>query len=224
MEIKRLYETLGGSGKFILYGPSGSGKTRSLGTLPNDETLIISAEKGLRSLKKVSPDMAVAEVKTMDDVTQVYMEILKGDYPYIAIDSLTKIADFCLAEEMAKTKHGMQAYGAMNERMTGMIDSFIDLPYTVIMIAQEDRVHQELVGTLDYVIGPAIPGKKYQTKLAYFFDFVFCMRTKKEEDGSIMRAFQCGLHGDYLAKSRDPDLDTFEDADWQVIFDKLEDV
>jgi hypothetical protein len=222
MEIKRLSDTLGGAGKFILYGPSGSGKTYSLRTLPEDETVIISTERGLRSLRKAVPDMAVLEVSSMDEMREAF--VLALDFQYIVLDSLSKLAAICLNEEKQKTAHGQKAYGAMEEQITKVIDAFILTDKTCIIIAQEERVNQEMAGVLDYTYGPSVPGKKYQSKIAYFFDFVFCMRAgQKGEEGNIEFRFQTGPNGDYLAKTRDPGLDTFELPDWNLIIQKLED-
>lgn len=223
MEIKRLSDTLGGAGKFILWGPSGSGKTYSLRTLPEDETVIISVERGLRSLRKAVPDMAVLEVSTMDEMRDAFTTAMEHDFPYIALDSLSKLAEICLAEEMLKTSHGQKAYGKMGEILTKVIDSFILTDRTCILLAQEERVNPEMAGFLDYVYAPSVPGKKYQTKIAYFFDFVFCMRSQLNDKGELEHRFQTGPNGDYLAKSRDPNLETFELPDWNAIIQKLED-
>ena len=104
MEIKRLSDTLGGAGKFILYGPSGSGKTYSLRTLPEDETVIISTERGLRSLRKAVPDMAVLEVSSMEEMREAFILAVSNDFQYIVLDSLSKLAGICLNEEKQNRK------------------------------------------------------------------------------------------------------------------------
>jgi hypothetical protein len=90
------------------------------------------------------------------------------------------------------------------------------------LTAQEERVNQEEAGEkLDYVYSVQFPGKKFMNKVPYFFDFVFALRTRVNDEGEIERRLQTGLHGDYLAKSRSQRLDLFEEVDWQNIFIKL---
>jgi len=221
MEIKKLSETIKGNGTAILYGPSGSGKTMSLATLPQDETLIISTERGLLTLMDIAPNLGVLEVSTMNEMREAFGIAAKSNYKYIAIDSLTKLADICLVEEMEKTKDGRRAYVELSNMMTKIIDSCLALDKTIILTAQEERVHQEDAGLLDYVFAPSVPGRKYANKLAYFFDFVFALRSRVDEDGKTERRFQTGLHGDYLAKSRTQKLELFEDANWTHIFAKI---
>ena len=81
MEIQKLGDTVQGSGNFILYGPSGNGKTFSLQTLPENETLIVNLDNGLRTLRKSFADCDVANIESMDDMAQVY-GILAGSKKY----------------------------------------------------------------------------------------------------------------------------------------------
>lgn len=222
MEIKKLKQTVTGHGNFILYGPSGSGKTFSATTIPGS-TLIVSAEKGLRTLVELMPDNDVAEISSLQDLRDVYAHI-NGDNPYdvILIDSLSEIGEIALREAKASTKDGRQAYMIMADTVAGVIQSFNELPITTIMIAQEERVAAEMIGQVDYLYAPSIPGKAFMAKVPYKLDFVFCLRTRiNAADGTIERAFQTGPNGDYLAKSRSQRLETFEDANWESIFNKL---
>jgi hypothetical protein len=219
MEIKRLVETVKGDGNFMLYGPSGSGKTYSLSTLPG-KSLILAAEKGLRTLVDICPDTDVAEINKMEDMREVFKIAQSHEYDTIAVDSLSELAELALDEAKKESKDGRQHYMLMADKIDGMIRAFNTLPTTIIWICQEDRVNQEDAGVLDYCIAPALPGRKYGMKLPYKLDFIFCMRNRVEE-GEVKRAFQTGMHGDYLAKARSTKLKTFEPANWEVIFNKL---
>lgn len=226
MEIQKLSQTTRGSGKYLIYGNSGSGKTFSLSTLPLEKTLIINAEQGLRTLDEICPDISVANVESMDDIREAEEHF--SDYDFIAIDSLSKIGEICLAEEMKKVSHGMKAYGNMGDIMDKMITTFLKLPQTVIFIAREERVNQENAGDgqIDHVLAPSLPGKKFAAKVVYYFDFVWAVRTKstETENGSIIeRKFQTTTIGDggYLAKSRSQRFDDFETPDWSSLFNKL---
>lgn len=221
MEIQKLSEIHRGAGKFLLYGPSGSGKTYSLATLPVEETIIINTERGLRTLIDIAPDVSVLMVDTQEQMREAYELANSDQFKYIAIDSLTKYADIILAEEMAKTRDARRAYMKMGDAMTKFIDALLVLDQTVIMIGQEQRVNPEQAGLFDYCYAPSVPGQKYAAKMPYTMDFIVAMRSKVQENGETIRKFQFGLHGDYLAKARSTRLDTFEDADWQQVFNKL---
>ena len=222
MEIRKVKDTVTGHGNFILYGPSGSGKTYSAVTLPG-KTLIASAEKGLRTLLELAPDMDVAEINSMADMRELhtFLKNNKDAYDTVFVDSLSEVGEMALSEGKAATKDGRQAYMMMADTVAGMIKAYNELPCTVVFVAQEERVASELVGQVDYLYAPAIPGKAFATKMPYKLDFVFCLRTRMNDEGKMERAFQTGPNGDYLSKSRSQRLDTFEAADWSHIFKKL---
>jgi len=221
MEIKKVSQTITGKGNFILYGPSGSGKTYSASTIPG-ETLILSAENGLRTLVELAPDMDVADINSLADLREAYAFLKESQkYQTVLIDSLSEIGEMSLSEAKMKTKDGRQSYMMMADDIAGMIKAFNELPMTVIMIAQEERIASEQIGQVDYLYAPSIPGKAFMAKVPYKLDFVFALRTRMNAEGKIERAFQTGPNGDYLAKARSQRLETFEPADWSQIFAKL---
>lgn len=222
MDIKKLAQTVTGHGNFILYGPSGVGKTFSASTIP-EKTLILSAEKGLRTLVEIAPDLDVADINKMDDMRDaaLFLANEKHGYNTVFIDSLSELGEMSLEEAKAKTRDGRMAYMMMADSIAGMINTFNNLPVTVIFTAQEQRVAEELLGQVDYLYAPAIPGKAFMAKVPYKLDFVFCLRARVQKESEIERAFQCGPNGDYLAKARSQRLDTFELPNWAGIFNKL---
>jgi hypothetical protein len=225
MEIKPLQETLTGYGNFLLYGASGAGKTRSIATMPKG-TVLLSADSGRRTLKDIAPQLQVGVIETLDDLRDS-LKLIK-DFKYVVIDDLTVISKVVLNDEKSKTKDGRQAYMKMQEVVDKIIQSFFDLPQTVIFVAQEERVNQEDAGLFDYVYCPSVPGKKFSASIPYLFDYVFAMRTKNEEVDTkqvTKRRFQTALNGlgDYLAKSRTERLSLYEEANWVSIFNKLND-
>jgi len=221
MEIKKLIDTVTGHGNFILYGPSGSGKTFSISTIPG-KVLILSAEKGLRTLVELMPNVDVGDINTIADMREAYEFLLKDSlYTTVVIDSLSELGEMALQEAMETTRDGRMAYGSMAEKIAGIIKSFNSLPMTVIFIAQEERVAQELISQVDYVFAPSIPGKSFCAKVPYKLDYVFCLRTKVDDEGTMKRAFQTGPNGDYLAKSRSQRLELMEAPNWEHIFNKL---
>jgi phage nucleotide-binding protein len=221
MEIKKLIDTVTGHGNFILYGPSGSGKTFSISTIPG-KVLILSAEKGLRTLAEIMPNADVVEVNTIEDMREAHGVLSKGgEYDVVVIDSLSEIGEMALAEAKAATKDGRQAYMGMADTIGGLIKAYNELPCTVIFIGQEERVAAELIGQVDYLYAPAVPGKAFASRVPFKLDFVFCLRTKVDDEGTMKRAFQTGPNGDYLAKSRSQRLELMEAPNWEHIFNKL---
>lgn len=221
MEIRKVKDTVTGHGNFILYGPSGSGKTYSAVSVPG-KTLIASAEKGLRTLLELAPDMDVAEINTINDLRELHTYLKTNlTYDTVFLDSLSEVGEMALSEAKTATKDGRQAYMMMADTVAGMIKAFNELPCTVIMIAQEERIASEMIGQVDYLFAPSIPGKSFMARIPYKLDFVFCLRTRINDEGKMERAFQTGPNGDYLAKARSQRLETFEAADWAQIFTKL---
>ena len=223
MEIKKLEDMVSGSGIFILYGPSKAGKTFSITTLPLERTLIVQVEKGLMTLKTLCPSISVAAVNVTNDVREIHRYLVENpsSFDFIVMDSLTEFAILALGEAKKECADGRVYYTNMADTVAGMIKAFAELPQTVIFIAEEERVNQEDAGVLDYVFAPSIPGRKFAQKVPYKFDFIFCLRTKVLEDGTLDRRFQTAPNGDYLCGSRSSALEKFEPADWTNIFKKL---
>ncbi len=224
MRIQKVSETVTGKGNFILYGRSGCGKTFSASTIP-DKTLILSAEKGLRTLVELAPDMDVTEIKTVKDMREAHTFLAGNrEYKTVFVDSLSELGEIALSEAKTITKDGRQAYMLMADNIAGMIKSYNELPQTVIFVAQEERVANEQIGQVDHLYAPSIPGKSFMSKVPYKFDFVFCLRTRINEEGTLSRRFQTDANGDYLAKSRTQRLKVFDSPNWGDIFNKLKEV
>lgn len=202
--------------KVLVHAPAGSGKTRLCSTVPNN--LIISAEAGLLSLKDY--DIDVVTVKTMDDMRKVY-EYLATDtkYEWISLDSISEIAEVCLAEEKAGTKDPRKAYGEMQEQMMNLMRAYRDLPKNVYFSAKQDRQKDESTGSFFY--GAMIPGQKLGQALPYMFDEVLCLQVWKDEEGVTHRAFQTERDEKYDAKDRSGKLDSIEPADLGAIYQKI---
>ena len=192
--------------------------------MPVDKTIIINAENGLRTLDDICPDIAVANVDSLDDLRDVVGML--EPYEYIGIDSISTIADLALREAQASTKDGRMAYGAMADKVYAIVETFNKLPQTVVYLAQEGRVNPEEAGLFNYSYCPELPGKKFASRLPYLFDFVWALRVRQTEtlDGlETDRRFQTGMDGTgaYLAKSRSQRFELFEEVNFNNIFTKL---
>lgn len=225
MALKRINtaQTANAGIKALVYGGAGAGKTYLVKTLPHDKTFILSAEAGLLSLSDVSIDGAA--INTFDDMTEAYRFLTSSEearkYRWLAIDSISEIAEQVLSHEKAKSKDPRQAYGALIDTMTGLVRAFRDLPgRSIYMSAKLERVRDEASGAMLY--GPSMPGSKLGPAMPYFFDLVMAMRVHRDgETGIEERALQTARDAQYEAKDRSGKLDAWEAPNLGEIAEKI---
>lgn len=113
--------------KVLVYGNAGAGKTYLCSTLPN--VLIVNAESGLLTLR--NHNLPYVTVKSMQELADVYRYITESDeakqFDTIALDSISEIAEVCLAEYKETEKDTRQAYMKMQNDITKIIRLFRDL-------------------------------------------------------------------------------------------------
>jgi len=204
--------------KILVHGPPGAGKTHLLGTTGEDSrVLILSAESGLLTLR--GHDIDCVQVGSVGAVREVFAFLQVGDHSYawICLDSVSEIAELCLAEEMTKTKDGRRAYGELATVMRQLLRAFRDLPYHVVMTCKQERIDDE--GRL--VRAPMLPGKQLSQGIAYLFDLVFALRVERDEEGATTRALQTQPVNGYAAKDRSGALELFETPNLAHIVGKI---
>jgi len=207
--------------KVLVHGPAGAGKTSLCGTT-GEPTVIISAEAGLLSLR--GHDIPVIEVKSLDDVHEAYQFVTQSQdakhFRWVCLDSISEIAEVCLAAEKAKTKDPRQAYGALQEEMGALIRAFRDLPQrNVYMSCKQERKEDQTTGAQLYF--PSLPGAKLGQGIPYFFDEVFALRVERDQEGGVTRWLQTGRDFQYEAKDRSGALAMFEPCDLSAIAAKV---
>ena len=163
----------------------------------------------------------------MKEVDEAYQWLLGSKeaegVTLVGIDSISEVADICLEEEMPKTKHAIQAYGAVLRRVRKLVKAFRVLPGKhVYMIARQARL-QDDNGAFFY--GPDMPGQKLGYMLPHWFDEVFCQRvsaaTDKGGKTTISRFIQTCTDGVYLAKDRSGKLEQYEAPNLGAIYNKI---
>jgi hypothetical protein len=227
MKVQKLKDIVDDHGhKIILHGRGGSGKTWSIKTLPYlDQTIILSAESGLRTIRKECPDVDVKLIMSIDDLREAYDFLNEGEgvkkYKTVVIDSLSDIAQQILSKEMSQTKDGRKAYGNTYDIVERLVKSFRDLSgKNVILICQQSRM-QDQDGRV--LCGPSMPGQRLPQLLEHLTDFVACLRVRKDDDGNVERALQFStMDEQYVSKKRGDELDDYEPVDWTLIFNKIE--
>lgn len=232
IKIIDLIEAIEDNGlKLLVYGMSGAGKTLLTSTI-GQPTIMLSAEGGLLSLKKVmksNPELAkwmkVIKIRSIDDLKDAYEMFRDSDERlcnWIALDSISEIAEQVLKYEKDNNKDARAAYGNLTDIIMDYLRKFRDLPeYNVLMTAKMMRADDD---GKNYFT-PMFPGKGIGNNIPYLFDEVFALRVEEVEgsDGSIKydRIIQTALDTRYFAKDRSGELAEFEHPDIAQIFKKI---
>ena len=206
--------------KILAYGAAGSGKTMLIKTLP--DPIILSAEAGLLTLS--DEELPFMQIASMNDLREAYEWLNTHEdakqFKSVAIDSITEIAEVCLANEKKINKDPRAAYGEMQTTMAEVIRLFRDLKgKNVYMTAQLSKTTDEM-GRVLY--GPSMPGQKAGQALPYAFDIVAAMRVEKDEEGNLQRALMMESDGLWQAKHRmGAKLEAWEAPDLGEIIKKI---
>lgn len=207
--------------KVLVYGGAGAGKTTLCRTMPGNP-VIISAEGGLLSLRDT--DIPVIEVSSLQDVHDAYSFLLNDpqgqEFDWVALDSISEIAEVVLNTEKKASKDPRQAYGALQEQMTDLLRAFRDLPgRNVYMSCKMERQKDEQTGAMLY--SPLLPGARLAQQIPYLFDEVMCLRVERDQEGNIHRYLQTFTDFNYTAKDRSGALEQFEQPDLAAIAAKV---
>jgi phage nucleotide-binding protein len=197
--VKKTSAVLADRVKMVVYGAPGVGKTTLIATLPSP--IILSAEAGLLSIAGADlPYIEIADIGSLEEAHAWLMGSKEAQqFESVALDSISEIAEICLADEMTKTKDGRKAYGEMGIKMNTMLRKFRDLPVHVYMSAKMERVQDES-GRMLY--GPMMPGGKLANQLPYLFDEIFAYRITTAADGTVTRWLQTQPDESWTAKDR----------------------
>jgi len=207
--------------KILVHGPAGIGKTYLASTI-KESVLMISAEAGLLSLGGF--DIPAIEVSSIQEVMDVYSYITTGEgqaFEWVVLDSVSEIAEVCLAEQKLLVNDPRQAYGQLQEEMMSLLRKFRDLKgKNVLFSCKQDYIKDEDTGITRY--SPLMPGQNLQKQIPYMFDFVFALKGEKNESGVTERFFQTQDDFSYIAKSRGGGaLGMYEPADLSYIENKI---
>lgn len=205
--------------KILVYGASGAGKTTLIKTLvPLGKVLLLSAEAGLLSIRGVS-GIDVATISSVQDLREAFSLLAKKDHSYswVALDSISEIAEVVLTDAKEKAKDPRQAYGAVLEEVVRISRAFRDLPISVLFLAKEELTKSES-GALLY--SPGFPGTKLGVAIPYMFDIVARLVIATSE-GKRVRFLQTQPDGTSVAKDRSSKLSDAEPADLAAIVGKM---
>lgn len=221
--------------KILIYSEAGIGKTSLVATLPRP--ILISAESGLLSLQPANLDrmwgasgmpystqIPTIQIDTLQDLEDAYNWIVHQDndkyFDSVAIDSITEIAEKCLAHFKPLNKDPRKAYGEMQEHMIDIVKKFRDLSNKHVYIsAKLGKDKDEVSGMTLY--GPSMPGKQVGPALPYLFDEVFRYLVLQQTDGSLHRVLQTKRDISSDAKDRSGTLEQYEFPHLGYIINKI---
>jgi len=207
--------------KALVYGDAGVGKTVLCSTAPNN--IILSAESGLLSLRKHK--LPYINIDTYKDLEEAYMWAIKSNeaknFQTISLDSISEIAEVLLVDAKSKTRDGRKAFFDMQETIIALIKSFRDIPEkNVYFSAKQAVVRDGTTGAMFF--GPSMPGQATAPQLPYLFDEVFQLTVFVDPATNVeTRALRCKKDNQYQAKDRSGNLDPWEPADLNHIFNKI---
>lgn len=214
--------------KACVYGLAGCGKTMLCASM-NQPTIMLSAESGLLSLAQLTPEakalIQVIQIKSITDMWQAFTWLQsEKQAEWLAIDSISEIAEVVLGVSKADVKDPRQAYGKMADDMMALIRGLRDIHhYNVIMTAKMTTMVDEHTGITRLV--PMLPGRQLTPQLPYMFDEMFALRVEPqpttEDPQAVMRVIQTGRDIMYDCKDRSGALAMFEPASMEHIASKI---
>lgn len=206
--------------KVLVHGRAGAGKTTLASTAP--DPIILSAEAGLLSL--ADTEIPTILITTFTELEEAYNFIVQSEhakqFKTICLDSITEIAEQCLAAEKLKTRDPRRAYGEMQDEVLKWVKKFRDMKGRhVYFSCKQESVKDEMSGVTLY--GPRMPGRQVGPQLPYLFDEVFSLEVGNTPEGKTFRYIRTKTSMQYEAKDRSGKLDEFEEPNLAKLFDKM---
>lgn len=236
--------------KALVYGDTGIGKTTSLGTLPEDRTLIAIGERGAVPLRKKS--YRVLRFASWEDVRQIVGLFMSGvssdntdmlkalaETRILCFDSLSEVSELCIRHILKVDRCALVSERTGSKRDTPA-NVYADLMQLEDWNLYRTRMKNFLatLGQLPvHVIctcqsawskdksgGDTIQTPNLIGKLARecgsFFGEVLHMEAQQGEDGP-MRVWRTFANNDITAKDESGALAPFEETNWAKLFTKI---
>lgn len=195
----------------IVYGDSGVGKTSLVRSLPESDTLVVSLEDGLLSLKGTSYDYVNA--KTVSQILEIVESDAINKYKTVVIDSITELSQntyLDLKKKYNDPKMAMKLWGDFSEQFSVLFKTLRRLEKNILAIALP-RDKEDEAGVL--VKKPDVYGKSSDRIIAWF-DECFYMYVDKEGNRKLLTETSKNVQ----AKDRSGKLDKTINADIGKVF------
>lgn len=223
MNIQSTKNVMSNNGvKILVYGMAGAGKTRLCATMP--KPIIISAESGLMSLREYNlPYMEVTCLRDLEEALNFFKtDKNAARFESICLDSISEIAEIILHEEKMMAKDDRLAYGKMQDKVINVVKRFRDLQGFNVFFSSKMEKAEDVTGVR--LFQPSMPGKALKegvNSIDYYFDEVFALCNGTNENGEVIRWLITQNNGQYKAKDRSGCLNPVEQADLNIIIQKI---
>lgn len=220
-EVKFTNEWINEGVRILMYSDTGLGKTSLIKTCPRPLILNVSTEKGLLSLR--GEKIPYITVSSLEELTEVCFWLKESDswdkFDTLCIDSITELAEVCLANYKKVFKDDRKAFLSMADDVMEQIRTLISIPgKDLYCICKQDLV-QDNEGRI--LFSPSVPGKAFKNNFPYYFDEIFTIRVFVDADGQKVRIIQTQPDERYKAKDRSNSLDPYEEMDLTKIIKKI---
>lgn len=221
--------------KVLVYAEAGTGKTMLCATAPRP--VIISAESGLRSLSRqniervfgvgtpgITYDIPVIQIRTLAELDAAYSYFANDPtaaqhFSTLCFDSLSELAEVCLAAAKLTNKDPRKAYGEMADAMVERVKKYRDLSQYHCYMTAKLEVGDTGAGVMRQM--PGMPGKQLGAALPYLFDEMFYLGVNQNQDGTRYRFIQTDADLQRVAKDRSGLLAPVEQPHLGYIFHKM---
>lgn len=183
----------------LLAGKAGVGKTTQATTFPQKETLIISLEKGLLSLK--GSNYAAVEITSYDQLIDILEKEIKANawIKYLIIDSLSEIYDLINREikEKFSSKQNFAKFEERQDKLFYAIRLAKQLSISCFFICHTKEEKSGITVEENLAFDGKLP-----EDLKKQFDLIVHMTYVDGDNGSKIRAFITSPDSSSVAKRR----------------------
>jgi len=169
----------------LILGESGVGKTRFLGTVPEDQIIIINviSESGMLTLK--DKNITTIDVDNCEDMLDAINWIKENGskYSYIAVDSLSQWQKN-LDDQISDGGNKFEKWKKIKDYTKEVVDELKRLPFHVVCTCELAKDKDETQGSYEFI--PALLGSS-KHELTYWFDEVYFFTKLQTKIGEPIR-------------------------------------
>lgn len=216
--------------KLTLYGGPGAGKTPIAATAPRPVMCI--SEPGMLSMRGSNiPAFEAFNVGKLEEFMKWCTSSNEmRNFDTIIFDSFSQNAEVVLKDSEKKTKHGMQAYGMMSDRIMEYANTLFYLPEKhVILICKEGKYEngrQKIIEGGEVITEPVMqkrpffPGKDLNIKMPHLFDSVWHLGEAFIQGHGNQKVIRTRETSEIFARDRMGNLNELEPPNMSDLFRK----
>lgn len=171
VQIKKTSDKKYAYAKILILGEAGVGKTYFLGSVPDNEILVLNivSESGMMTLN--GRDIDVIDIDGIDDMKQAieWIKLNGSKYSYIGIDSLSQWQKN-LDVELPEEKHTWAKWQKIARITKDIVDQLKALPFHIVCTSEVKKEKEDDLGSYKYL--PALLGSS-KNEIDHWFDFVW---------------------------------------------------